>query len=97
MPGDNDQVGDLRRQETAQPAHALDLADLIVDALLEATIERGKLVVQPRVLDGDHRLVGENLDHLYLSRSKWLRRDAKQTQDAEDTAITHKRHPESRA
>jgi outer membrane biogenesis lipoprotein LolB len=31
----DDQIGDLRWQETTQPAHALDLADLIGDALFE--------------------------------------------------------------
>ena len=35
----DDQIGDLRRQEAAQPAHALDFADLIGNALFELLIE----------------------------------------------------------
>src|SRR5262249_52226290 len=34
----DDQIGHLRRQEPPQPAHALDLADLIRDALFELLV-----------------------------------------------------------
>ena len=69
----DDQVGNLRRQEAAQPPHALDLADLLVDALLESLVqgaqllrlrlELGRLLAnfgeQSRVLDRDDGLRGE--------------------------------------
>ena len=35
----NDQIGDLRRQETSQSAHALDLAYLVGDTLFELLVE----------------------------------------------------------
>ena len=35
----DDQIGHLRRQETSQPAHALDFANLVGDALLKMLIE----------------------------------------------------------
>jgi hypothetical protein len=34
----NDQISDLRRQETSQPPHALDLAYLVGDALFELLV-----------------------------------------------------------
>ena len=34
----NDQISHLRRQETPQPAHALDFADLVGDALFELLV-----------------------------------------------------------
>ena len=40
------QLGDLRREEALQPRHALDLAELLGDALLEALVHLGDLVVQ---------------------------------------------------
>src|SRR5437762_844782 len=40
----DDQVGNLRRQEAAQPPHALDLADLLVDALLESLVQGAQLL-----------------------------------------------------
>ena len=67
-PRRDDQVGDLRRQKTPQPAHALDLADLVGDARFELRIELDnlfsalpQLIEQAGVLDGDHRLRSEVL------------------------------------
>jgi hypothetical protein len=37
-PRRNDQIGYLRRQETPQPAHALDFAYLVGDALFQVLI-----------------------------------------------------------
>ena len=37
-PGRDDQIGHLRRQEAPQPAHALDFADLVGDALFELLV-----------------------------------------------------------
>src|SRR5262249_44797611 len=73
----HDQVSDLWRQETAQPAHALDLANLIGAALFGLVVELRYLlcsltqfVEQPHVLDGDHRLVGESPEKLNLPLGK---------------------------
>jgi hypothetical protein len=38
-PGRHDQVGDLRRQEAPQPAHALDLTHLVSDTLLKLMVQ----------------------------------------------------------
>jgi hypothetical protein len=35
----HDEISYLRRQKTAQPAHAFDLADLVCDALFEFAVE----------------------------------------------------------
>jgi hypothetical protein len=66
--GGDDQIGDLRRQETAQPAHALDLADLIGNPLFELLIELddflcsfAQFIQQSSVLDGDDSLGREVL------------------------------------
>ena len=37
-PGGNDQISHLRRQEAPQPAHALDFAYLVGDALFELLV-----------------------------------------------------------
>ena len=50
--GRDDRLGKLRRQETAQPADALELADLGVHLGLEALVQRLHLVVQR--LDAQH-------------------------------------------
>ena len=76
----DDQIGDLRREETAQPAHALDLADLVRDALFELLVELryflrahlqllrsfGQFVQKPGVLDRDHSLGSKIRDQLNL-------------------------------
>ena len=53
------QLGDLRGQETLEPGHALDLAELIGDALLQVAVHVGDLVVQllqpQRGLDPGHQ------------------------------------------
>ena len=38
-PGRNDQISHLRRQEAPQPAHALDFAYLVGDALFQLLVE----------------------------------------------------------
>ena len=67
-PGRHDQIGDLRRQEAPQPAHALDFTDLVGDALFELLVEFddflssfAQLAKQAGVFDSDHRLRGEVL------------------------------------
>ena len=57
----DDQLGDLRRQKALEPAHPLDLGDLLGDALLERAVPVGEfgglllhLVVQR--LDAQHRI-----------------------------------------
>ena len=45
-----DELGDLRRQEALEPAHAFDLGDLLRDALLERPVparEFGRLRLRP--------------------------------------------------
>ena len=37
-PDEDDELGDLRRQKTLQPVHALDLGDLLGDALLPSVL-----------------------------------------------------------
>ena len=39
----HDELGDLRRQEAPQPPRALELGDLLLDALLELAVPRGQL------------------------------------------------------
>ena len=56
------QLGDLRRQEALQPGHALDLAELIGDALLEVAVHVGDLVVQ--LLQPQHGLDPRHQRHL---------------------------------
>ena len=73
-PRRNDQISHLRRQEAPQPAHALDFAYLVGDALFELLVEfddfcdcasllgsLAQFVQQSRVLDGDDGLSGEVL------------------------------------
>ena len=61
--GRDDQISHLRRQEAPQPAHALDFAYLVGDALFELLVELLNLFCslaqffeQPRVLDGNDGL-----------------------------------------
>jgi hypothetical protein len=65
-PRRNDQISHLRRQEAPQPAHALDFAYLVGDALLQALIEFLYLLCsvsqffkKSRVLDCNDRLSGK--------------------------------------
>src|SRR5215472_103920 len=44
----DDQIGHLRRQEPPQPAHALDLADLIGNALFKLLVELIQIIQQSR-------------------------------------------------
>src|SRR6516164_9794559 len=81
----DDQIGDLRREETAQPAHALDLADLVSNALFELLVELryflrahlqllrslAQFVQKPGVLDRDYSLGSKIRDQLNLLVSKW--------------------------
>src|SRR5215831_6831929 len=74
------QIGDLRRQETAQPAHPFDLANLLDDTLFELLVELryflrahlqllrslAQLVQKPGVLDRDHSLSSKIRDQLNL-------------------------------
>ena len=48
----DDQIGPLWRQETPQPAHALDFAYLVGDALFELLVVLGKLLGLGRLLFG---------------------------------------------
>ena len=52
----DDQLGELRREEALQPAHLLELADAVVDALLERAVELGELAALAQ------QLVVERLD-----------------------------------
>jgi hypothetical protein len=81
-PGRHDQIGDLRRQEAPQPAHAFDFTDLVGDALLKLLVEFDNVLgsfaqfaEQARVFDSDHRLRGEvlqQLDLLFTERPDFL-------------------------
>jgi hypothetical protein len=88
--GRNDQIGDLRRQEATQPAHALDLADLVGHTLFELLIQLDdffrpllQLAEQLRVLDRDNGLRGEVLhqrDLLVCERSNFLAIDGQRSE-----------------
>ena len=73
-PRRDDQISHLRRQEAPQPAHALDFAHLVGDALFELLVELASTSSvlsrssseQPRVLDGDDGLGGEVLHQFDL-------------------------------
>src|SRR5690242_1274658 len=79
------QIRHLGREKTAQPAHALDLADLVGDALFELFVEFGyflraqlqlirslaQFIQKPGVLDRDHGLGGKIRDELNLIVGKW--------------------------
>ena len=56
------QLGDLRREESLQPRHALDLAELLGDALLEVAVHVGDLVVQ--LLEPQHGFDPRHQRHL---------------------------------
>ena len=71
--GRDDQISHLRRQEAPQPAHALDFAYLVGDALFELLVELLDLlrsltqfVQQSHVLNRNGSLIGESLDERYL-------------------------------
>jgi hypothetical protein len=64
------QISNLPREETAQPAHALDLANLIGDPVLQLLIELIQVIEQPRVLDRDDGLGGETLHKRNLPMRK---------------------------
>src|SRR4029453_17622205 len=57
--GRDDQIGYLRRQETAQSAHALDFAHLVGDTLFELLVQLVEIVEQPGIFDGDDSLRGK--------------------------------------
>ena len=70
----DDQISHLRRQKAPQTAHAFDFAYLVGDTLFELLVQFGKFlglccqlvgslaqfVEQPRVLNGNYRLIGES-------------------------------------
>src|SRR5215813_11570482 len=98
-PGRDDQIGDLRRQETAQPAHTLDLTDLISHTLFELLVELRYLlrsltqfIEQTRVLDCDQCLVRECCGQLYLLLGERTHRLALQNNDANWLAFAKKRN-----
>src|SRR6516162_3405436 len=104
----DDQIGDLRREETAQPAHALDLADLVGDALFELLVQlryflRAHLqlsrslpqfVQKPGVLDRDHSLGSKIRDQLNLLIGKWPYLLAVDTDRTNQFALFEHRHVE---
>ena len=53
-----------------------------------------QLIQQARVLDGDHRLIGEGRNELYLLFSKWARLNAHEREDTDRSSLTQKRHAE---
>src|SRR5262249_24685877 len=62
----DDQISDLWRQETSQPAHPLNLANLVGHTLFKLLVQLVQIVKQSRILDGDHGLVGEGGGQLNL-------------------------------
>ena len=55
------------------------------------------LLEQPRVLDGDHGLIGEGLDELDLAIGKRVRRRTDNTNDPYRLALVHQGHGQRRA
>jgi hypothetical protein len=51
---------------------------------------------QPRVLNGDHRLVGEGGDQFYLLFVKWTHLNAGERKDANCRSVTQERHSKDR-
>src|SRR5215475_6417741 len=102
------QIGDLRRQETAQPAHPFDLANLLDDTLFELLVELryflrahlqllrslAELVQKPGVLDRDHSLGSKIRNQLNLFVGKWAHLLAIDTDSANQFAILEHRHLE---
>src|SRR5262249_33621461 len=106
--GSDNQIGHPRREETAQPAHALDLADLVSDALFELLVELryflgahlqllrslAQFVQKPGVLDRDHSLGSKIRDQLNLLVGKWAYLLAIDTDGAYQFALFEHRHLE---
>src|SRR5215469_14464796 len=102
------QIGDLRRQETAQPTHPFDLADLLDDTLFELRVELryflrahlqllrslAQLVQKPGVLDRYHGLGSKIRDQLNLLIAKWPYFLAVDTNCANQFALFEHRHVE---
>ena len=107
----DDQVGDLRRQEAAQPAHPLDLADLLVDAPFEVLVQDAQLlrlrlqlarllpdlVEQASILDGDHGLCGEVRREPDLLLGKRGDFIAGERKDTDRRPLAQKRHAKVRS
>ena len=51
---------------------------------------------QPRVLDGDHGLVGEGRHQLDFALRKWVHSGAGEANDADRFALAHQRHANHR-
>src|SRR5215471_16025932 len=100
------QIGNLRRQETAQPAHPFDLANLIDDTLFELLVELrdflrahlqllrslAQFVQKPGVLDRDHSLCSKIRDQLNLLIGKWSYFLAVDTNCANQFSLFEHRH-----
>ena len=67
---------------------------LIFERFLEVAGALLQFADQPRVLDRDHRLVGEGLHQLDLSLGERLDALARQCDDADRLAFAQQRHPE---
>src|ERR1700680_3608029 len=79
----------------------VDRGGLMFDALAEFAVARGQFggallefAEQPRVLQRDHRLVGECADKLYLPVGKRLDPLAREEDGADRPALAHKGHAE---
>src|SRR6516165_7736703 len=106
--GRDDQIGNLRRQETAQSAHPLNLAHLLHDPLFELLVELryfqrahlqllrslAQFVQKPGVLDRDHSLGGKIGDQLNLLACKWPHLLAIDTNRANQFALLEHWHVE---
>jgi len=70
---------------------------LLLQGLRELPRTRLHRLEQPRVLDRDHRLVGEGLDQLDLLLGEWKYGSTVQDEHANWRPITQKRHAEDGA
>src|SRR5262249_38108445 len=70
--GDN-QIGDLRRKEPPQPAHALDFTHLVGDALFKLLVQLIEITEQSHVLNCYRSLVGECRGQFNLLVGEWTR------------------------
>ena len=99
-----DQIGHLRRQETPQPAHTLDFAYLVCDALFELLVEFNYFVCslaqflqQSRIFDGNGGLVSERLDQSNLFLCEWLHVQTVNQDDAKQIVAFEDGNGEDRA
>ena len=70
---------------------------LLRQRFLKLARARAHLFKQPRILDGDHRLIGKGAQDFHVARRKGPRLGARRHDGAHDLRLAHQRHGEQRA